>query len=519
MAVLKQNDLDELMQRLERSRNLLDFAQRLYMTTQSQEQLASYCDALRGSSTGPDQIAAAALPQPGSSSKLGRTNSQFRRSSQMYHSRLLLPQWVLPYTYTLLVHRATCGWQVSLQCSRVIRPDLPGILAIERRDVCEVRRLLDTGVLSRYDEDVEQNDLARVCLQHKECPAHAELRSTRPGWEISTLSNYFTVVEAQSQYFIRRLLLIGVLTTWVLASRSFFVYFPRYSQPGFEAVASAFRVLVDECDIDPEELMKYVDAPLLLHRLASSWTTQERLVVFRDMAYFGYPLCNILCVLEPAFHEAIYFTTKLSIWHGPFLLHLLAESLERCVSTNDSLPAELTRLAEIGVCVPGALHALSSLGSGMTPLMHLWIGAMGYWDTPETPFHASKFFRTLDSALKGWLEVLVTAGVDLGKYGEIERELFRAHWRGCQSMLWTYCSRHARIFGFSHGSKPSDWRLWIADPVDCYAGLFWELLEHPEWSLPGAWVDEVAYEPSPTAWRPRYTLCNVGPFYYDDCPE
>ena len=90
-----------------------------------------------------------------------------------------------------------------------------------------------------------------------------------------------------------------------------------------------------------------------------------------------------------------------------------------------------------------------------------------------------------DTAIYRWTEFLAQAGVDLQKYGEIEHNHMRMqNWQNLGFMG----ERH--IVGLTFGSAPSQWRLWYQHPGDIYAGIFWEMIEHPERAIPGAWVDD-----------------------------
>ncbi len=94
---------------------------------------------------------------------------------------------------------------------------------------------------------------------------------------------------------------------------------------------------------------------------------------------------------------------------------------------------------------------------------------------------ASKGFGEISlPPVEEWLEVLEEAGVDLVEYGRREKELFQQNkWR-----------QPYNYFSFVYGPKPSDWRFWRIPLLNDGFQEFWEMTEHPERAMPGAWVDE-----------------------------
>lgn len=103
-----------------------------------------------------------------------------------------------------------------------------------------------------------------------------------------------------------------------------------------------------------------------------------------------------------------------------------------------------------------------------------------------------------------WLEMLYDTGVDLVKYGQKEKEL-RQEGRTtshCSFEVWPWDFLHPRIIGtgkrfekefwisFSYGPKPSDWQFWLIEGMDDWFLEFWDMLDHPERAMPGAWDEK-----------------------------
>lgn len=100
-----------------------------------------------------------------------------------------------------------------------------------------------------------------------------------------------------------------------------------------------------------------------------------------------------------------------------------------------------------------------------------------------------------------WLEMLYDTGVDLVKYGQREKEL-RQEGRTtsqCSFEVWPWDFLHPRIIGtgkrfekefwisFEYEPKPSDWKFWLIEEMDDWFAEFWDMIDHPERAMPGAW--------------------------------
>jgi hypothetical protein len=96
-----------------------------------------------------------------------------------------------------------------------------------------------------------------------------------------------------------------------------------------------------------------------------------------------------------------------------------------------------------------------------------------------------------EEALLAWLQTLQGFGIDLERYGKTERKLFyqeSSSWRNlelCMPGRDEVCP--LRLVGLQVGPKPEDWKVWLSEPSDEFAGEFWDMLEHPERTIPGAW--------------------------------
>ncbi|KAF7939477.1 hypothetical protein BELL_0060g00190 [Botrytis elliptica] len=105
-----------------------------------------------------------------------------------------------------------------------------------------------------------------------------------------------------------------------------------------------------------------------------------------------------------------------------------------------------------------------------------------------------------------WLEILHDSGTDLLKYGKVEHDHFvdsTSEWlwlllfKGKRKMrTGKYHSIHetGHLISFVYGPAIEDWKFWYSqdEPRWCYYEDFrdfWELVDHPERGMPGAWEE------------------------------
>lgn len=95
-----------------------------------------------------------------------------------------------------------------------------------------------------------------------------------------------------------------------------------------------------------------------------------------------------------------------------------------------------------------------------------------------------------------WLDQLKHTGIDLNAYGHGEENFLRDH--AC--FPYFYCWQHTtgqeeyiwlRLVSFTYGPEPGDWIFYMTEVMENWFVEFWDMVEHPERKIPGAWsVDD-----------------------------
>ena len=186
------------------------------------------------------------------------------------------------------------------------------------------------------------------------------------------------------------------------------------------------------------------------------------------------------------------------------LLHRAMECLGKIFSEDRSYAStdkserfkELLSLITDFVKGGSDLHALTL--KGQTPMLTLLsrrevaCGLIHNKCSKHTPIESPP------APLRIWLEQLRYSGIDLRRYGRMEKSLWRdprvnREWEYDEvgkKGLWTGNTYRLRLINFNYGPEPGDWRFWIEAVMPNYFMQFWEMVDHPERAMPGAWEEE-----------------------------
>lgn len=151
--------------------------------------------------------------------------------------------------------------------------------------------------------------------------------------------------------------------------------------------------------------------------------------------------------------------------------------------------ADLNRCGLFGTPLIRMLRGAYSLSWWYSFELNDPLGDVCFCDRPFQHQH-----RRGEEALLTWLQTLQGFGIDLERYGKTEHKLFyqeSSSWRNLEFLIPGRGEEvyPLRLIGLQVGPEPEDWKVWLSEPSDEFAGDFWDMLEHPERTIPGAWDD------------------------------
>jgi len=141
------------------------------------------------------------------------------------------------------------------------------------------------------------------------------------------------------------------------------------------------------------------------------------------------------------------------------------------------------------------LHVVSEYS--VTPFFNVMRGFMSGSDSPYLfpGVYESIPLSYFQVAARLWLYQLKAIGVDLVRFGREEKRLHRQ----CKvDTEWDFCepeTRKDRLFSrqrllsFTYGSLPRDWIFFMTEAMEWHFREFWDMVDHPEHAMPGAWND------------------------------
>jgi hypothetical protein len=187
------------------------------------------------------------------------------------------------------------------------------------------------------------------------------------------------------------------------------------------------------------------------------------------------------------------------------LLHLaasnLGELLKNGFTEQTASFKELMYLITELIIGGSDLHDNGSLG--MTPMREIFRSF--YFQYRRMPTDHSRLdilsniTEKWNEPLRLWLRLLKDTGIDLVRYGQEEKQILQ---RKCtrreesyngyfkESDGWYVRTHRLRLINFMYGPEPEDWKFWLAPVMRTDFLEFWDMVDHPERAMPGAWEDE-----------------------------
>ncbi|KAI9692629.1 MAG: hypothetical protein M1820_009506 [Bogoriella megaspora] len=444
-----------------------------------------------------------------------RTKARKVRQTQPSNSwswHVNLP-WLVNQAWSINVHRASRGWDFKFR-SFNIRPSNAAIfVAAQRADLQQVRRLLCNGKATLGDMDSEGRTLL-----------HYAVRSSRNSENALSLVKFLTDEGAD----------INATTTknWTVYTECAFFEDDLRDSPNRRRFVDVFKQLtrdpnwhVPDLTIDMNQIhtssdtfIIRPDTPLEVIRLvlSASWPPWNQRVLADRVDTFvsiadGVPLGTNtsalrLCLGFESFnrswllldHKRKHILISCTSWALAY--HCGRRQLDRAGEASAMLKQMLE--VEPTSCFFNGLM----LGYHSYPVCpiamfgSIWAHGRGHYeahanlarDSCNALRQCQKYNELMQEAARCFVSEMLRLGIDIDELVRLERSCRRKGW-GSEMFFRRDMRRMAgeilrlRVIGFERGSKPEDWRLWLSNALDEWAGDFWDMIEHPERAMPGAW--------------------------------
>jgi hypothetical protein len=87
-----------------------------------------------------------------------------------------------------------------------------------------------------------------------------------------------------------------------------------------------------------------------------------------------------------------------------------------------------------------------------------------------------------------WIQFLANANVDLEEYGRMTKDVHISEYQDNSESRGLY-EPPIKLVGFTYGPNIDDWTFYLTEDEYPWAAEFWDMLDHPERAMPGAWHD------------------------------
>ncbi|KAF7859741.1 hypothetical protein EAF04_008820 [Stromatinia cepivora] len=444
------------------------------------------------------------------------------------HRKILNAKLRLPFfsgVWELCGYRqSTSGWAFTLRTYNVVSEDAPIIKLVEGGDIVGMQQLFETRQASPFDVDPFGRTLlhqAAYMLEYETCQflidqgadPNAEDNYGRFAWG-DCLRTSLTAQNASEtmRYLVSRTDcdIIDELSTSP-SIQAFGLYFP------FEI----FRWLLHSSE-NPIHERSHRERAIIMLVVARSISSGNCILTRDIKSFVSSALAGMdmqTCVrnlnqleyselLESTLYgfpqfllRALGLQNKLADTNVNGMLKITFDDGDDVgISDKDCLKDILGLIDDI-IFAGSKVHHFGTTYEGYRHSLHDQIisGVLDYMNLRDPLYQEGNggvFEPIVRCAIGMWLNRLASAGIDLIEYGQWEKRVydydriysyFFGERRGgylIQTLYW-------RLISFTYGPKKSDWQLWftLEDKWMCEGGLaeFWDMVEHPERQMPGAW--------------------------------
>ncbi|KAN0091826.1 hypothetical protein V8E51_017673 [Hyaloscypha variabilis] len=414
--------------------------------------------------------------------------------------RLHTPKWLFGFSRAIEVYeaRANGAWNFNVQIYNVVPDSAPVFKMIENDDIEGVQTLFRTRQASPFDRTVSGWTLLDEAAYHQHLRICQLLKNQGSDPNISHHSSALGVACLSVNAFDHSKRFHDIV--------DFFLPDIVLQDP-FEDEASKYLWRIWPGNAHTFSNMLQIASPA--YRLRS---LEERVLFALSCRTDNPHMARLVRVIltGPELNEQVCSIKdhENGPWPNRTLLHLAVNNLGELLMSGH---------AEQGATIKELLYLITELitggsglhdndSSGMTP-MRAMFRAFCYQYHRRPADHQgldtlSNITGKWNKPLGVWLKLLKATGVDLVRYGREEKEILQQKYnlreqsferRVRESDSYGLRFFRLRLINFIYGPEPEDWKFWFAPAMTTYFMDFWDMVDHPERAMPGAWEDGYSF--------------------------
>jgi len=401
--------------------------------------------------------------------------------------RLALPTWFLGYAWELSVYQATQGFTINLQTYRIRPRNADIFLAIQTGNIVRMRQLLSSGEASIYDRNQIGYGLlhyaAARCMDDDDGAGILE-SLVKCGADV----NAVTFEGLPVQYFLGA---SSLKDNKIRRSRMERGYKTLISQPDWITPVPTTLVQGGQGWSDALPLFEDIPEAVVRFALKEMWppwderTLSDRIdTIFpRGGRFWGIPCPSAIRLLldpERLQNSVSNCDAQRKLVLARYAVSTLASQNARGLygdynAARSFLKDMLTSVAYSDI--------FALIGSPIVVFIDTYL-----WLSRDQDDSVQSEIRRITSGLRCYMSEMLRLGINVNTIIETERQGRQLNY---DQQITSYVRDGSySVFGLGSGSEANDWHLWLSNPLDEWAGEFWDMIDHPERAIPGAFEEE-----------------------------
>jgi hypothetical protein len=412
--------------------------------------------------------------------------------------QLRLPNLFLNPVWEFSVYKANQGWDFSFR-SYNIRPNNAQIFeAILNGDLSQVCELLHSGRASIWDRDPSGKGVlhfaARSCGDHGSAVIEYLVKSGADiyGVDSNGFPPYFSFLDSGLHYVDEQTDLRLAAGYKVFTSHRDWIA----SRPSTRVPWENFKATSDIIDVfpifmnPPERIICSV-----LHEMWPPWKDMppaDRIKTLfpefdvQTLTGAVSPLSMRACLSREVIQETF------ADWDTKEKAKLIQYAFD---ALSEQLALSLEKGIEEARLFLKDMHMTNSLMDTLPEVDPLRLFVHRYAAEKLTGrkwrrWRVERYINAAQEGLNHYISELMLLGIDMATVIDIERKVIARYEEESFPRRIYWLGERYKIIAIDYGLGADDSYLWLSNPLDEWTGEFWDMIDHPERAIPGAWKEE-----------------------------